>query len=539
MSFRGLRADLHNNQAPSDKQCYPAALAEWTPALMRRPRLDGGMDLDQIPRQSMIRNVEESALDSSRMAKPASNRPASNPIASLILFAVVILAPLPFGSVDPLPIVAWCMALGIALSAASLRALDARHFLVIAGVAIVVVAYLLVLHEQVAVQPFFTVSLPDPVWRAAADALGAPLAPSVSMVRDQPIFALAAVLCMLVSFIVCVDRKRAHQLLYVVAWSGSAYAVYGIAAFLIDPTKVLWMTKQAYFTVLTSTFINRNTAAVYFGSCAIIWLLILVDRVRQHLPAGAGLSLAILSRSIQTLRRGAWIGFLAFFLCLVAMFLTGSRAGVLLSLLVGAAALCRFAWKAIRFSWSSLGMLTAGVGALFVIIQLLGAGVVGRLDNEGLASGGRLETYRSTLAVIRDHPWLGTGLGTFAWSYPAYRSSNLTSWGVWDRAHSTPLEIASDMGLPLAGLVVTAWAGVFAVLAFGLRTRKRDQIIMVAALATASLGILHSLMDFSLQVPGFAIVVFALVGAGLAQSFRMIPSPVSAIDAQPTASKLA
>jgi O-antigen ligase len=538
----GLRADLHNNQAPSDKQCYPA-LAEWTPALMRRPPLDGGMDLDQVPRQSMIRNAEESALDSSRVAKPASNRPASNPIASLILFVVVILAPLPFGSVDPLPIVAWCTALGIALSAASLHALDARHFLVIAGVAIVVVAYLLVLHEQVAVQPFFTVSRSDPVWRAAADALGAPLAPSVSMVRDQPIFALgaplAAVLCLLVSFIVCVDRKRAHQLLYVVAWSGSAYAVYGIAAFLIDPTKVLWMTKQAYFTVLTSTFINRNTAAVYFGSCAIIWLLILADGVRQHLPAGANVSFAILSRSIQTLRRDAWIGFLAFFLCLVAMFLTGSRAGVLLSLLVGASVFSRMAWKAVRSSWNSLGMLTAGVGALFVIIQLLGAGVVGRLDNEGLASGGRLETYRSTLGMIRDHPWLGTGLGTFAWSYPTYRSSNLTSWGVWDRAHNTPLEIASDMGLPLAGLVVTAWAGVFAVLAFGLWTRKRDQIIVVAALATASLGILHSLIDFSLQIPGFAIVVFALVGAGLAQSFRIIPSPVSAIDAQPTVSKLA
>jgi O-antigen ligase len=122
--------------------------------------------------------------------------------------------------------------------------------------------------------------------------------------------------------------------------------------------------------------------------------------------------------------------------------------------------------------------------------------------------------------MIRDHPWLGTGLGTFAWSYPAYRSSDLTSWGIWDRAHSTPLEIASDMGLPLATVVIAGWVADFAVLGYGLWTRNRDQIIMVAALATASLGILHSLIDFSLQIPGFALVVFALVGAGLAQSFR-------------------
>jgi hypothetical protein len=29
----------------------------------------------------------------------------------------------------------------------------------------------------------------------------------------------------------------------------------------------------------------------------------------------------------------------------------------------------------------------------------------------------------------------------------------------------------------------------------------------------------HSVIDFSLQIPGYAIVVFSLVGAGLAQSF--------------------
>jgi O-antigen ligase len=481
------------------------------------------MDLEQRMRQSPDRDAEESGLGQSRAAKAASNR-----IAAFVLFAVVILAPLPFGSVDPLPILAWCIALGIALCMASLRGLDGRHLLVVAGVAGIIGAYLLVLHEQLAVLPFFAVSLPDPVWREAADALGTNTPPAVSMVRDLPLFALgaplAAVLCLLVSFAVCVERKRAHQLLHVVAWSGSAYALYGILAFLVDPTKVLWMTKQAYFSVLTSTFINRNTAAVYFGCCAIIWLLILVERVRQRLPPGATISLALISRSIQSLRHGAWIGFLAFFLCLVAMFLTGSRAGALLSLLVGAGALSRLAWRTIRFGWKSIGVLAAAAGALFIIVQLLGAGVVGRLDNEGLASGGRLETYHSTLTMIGDHPWLGTGLGSFAWSYPAYRSSDLTARGTWDRAHSTPLEIASDMGLPLAGMVVAGWAGAFAVLAFGLWTRKRDHIILVAALAVASLGILHSMIDFSLQIPGFAIVVFAIVGAGLAQSFRLPPS---------------
>ena len=54
----------------------------------------------------------------------------------------------------------------------------------------------------------------------------------------------------------------------------------------------------------------------------------------------------------------------------------------------------------------------------------------------------------------------------------------------------------------------------------GVRVRQRDLIVPVGALSVAMVALLHSLIDFSLQIPGFAVVVFALVGAGLAQSFK-------------------
>ena len=31
---------------------------------------------------------------------------------------------------------------------------------------------------------------------------------------------------------------------------------------------------------------NRNTAAVYFGSCAILWLLLVLQKIRHRLPSG-------------------------------------------------------------------------------------------------------------------------------------------------------------------------------------------------------------------------------------------------------------
>jgi O-antigen ligase len=104
--------------------------------------------------------------------------------------------------------------------------------------------------------------------------------------------------------------------------------------------------------------------------------------------------------------------------------------------------------------------------------------------------------------------------------------------GVWDKAHNTLLEIAADMGVPLAGLVGVLWIVIFAVLFRGALVRKRGLITPVAALAVASLAVLHSLIDFSLQIPGYAIVALSLIGAGLAQSFtenrsQNEPAPLS------------
>jgi hypothetical protein len=77
------------------------------------------------------------------------------------------------------------------------------------------------------------------------------------------------------------------------------------------------------------------------------------------------------------------------------------------------------------------------------------------------------------------------------------------------------------MGIPIATLVVVAWIVVFAVLIRGALIRRRDLVIPVAALAVAILAVLHSLIDFTLQIPGYAIVAMALIGTGLAQSLAV------------------
>jgi O-antigen ligase len=444
-------------------------------------------------------------------------------IASWLLFTIVALAPLPFGSDEPATIAFWCIVLGICLVFAPVRALGAGQ-LALAGLAgVVVAAYAFVLHEQLADQPWLAAAAPDPIWHKAEAALGVPLQVSVSIARNQPWFELGRPLvCMLAiacGFLVGADRARARQLLKVIAWSGVAYAVYGVFAHLFDPTHILWRDKEAYLAYVTGTFINRNTAGAYFGSCTVVWSLLLWERVRLHMPRGPLDWRAMPGRVFRATPRRIVIAFAMLFVCLAAMFMTGSRGAVVLSLLALIVAFTAFFRRDLPSRTGVLTALAGGGAVALLILQLMGAGVNARFDIQGAADEGRLETYKSTLRMIVDHPWLGTGQGTFAYAFPAYRSSNVTMWGVWDIAHNTLLEIASDMGVPIATLVVVAWIVVFCVLFRGVWL-CRDLIVPAAAFSVAVLAVLHSLIDFTLQIPGYSIVALALIGAGLAQSAK-------------------
>jgi O-antigen ligase len=404
---------------------------------------------------------------------------------------------------------------------ASQRGLRREHIPLLGLGVVVILAYILVLHEQLAEHPW--IASPHQLWQEAARTLGISITPSVSIARNEPFFTLGAplsnMLAIICSFIVCMDRIRARQLILVIAWSGVAYALYGMAAYLIDPTHLLWLEKRAYRDVLTSTFVNRNTAAVYFGSCAVLWLLIFSHELRRCLPPGKILWRSVPRWLLLQMPRPMVISCSMLLVCVAAMLMTASRAGVVISLAGLVLAFACFFFRDLPRRGGVAAALVIGGFISLVVLQILGSNISGRFEVQGLSDPARLETYRSTLRMIADHPWFGTGLGTFVWSFPAYRSANASMWGIWDKAHNTPLELASDLGLPLACLIAFAWLIVLAVLIRGVLIRRRDLIVPVGALTVAIIGLTHSLIDFSLQIPGYAIVVFALVGAGLAQSF--------------------
>lgn len=439
-----------------------------------------------------------------------------NRVSAYILFFAIAVAPLPFGSRDATTVAAWCFVLGLGLIFASSGGLRKSHLALLAGVGVIVACYGFVLHEQLSDHPWIAPF--NPIWAKTAELLGRPVQPSVSIIRGEPFYALgpalANVLALLLGLVVGANDERARQALLVMGWSGVGYAIYGFSKIAEGP--------------LNATFVNRNTAATYFGSCAAVWLVLLMATFRGRLPAGPIKWKEILQHigdesskeGKSSKERELAIRLCMLFVCLAAMFMTASRAGVIFSLFGMVIAFIVFFRRDLpRRSGLVLALVGAGL-VTWVLLQLMGGRVEERIDSGGLVDQGRLAAYQSTLRIIADYPWFGTGWGTFAAIFPAYRSGNVSIWGVWDIAHSTPLELAAELGVPLASLVAAAWVVCILVLFRGTRRSRRETVAPLAALAVALIANLHSAVDFSLQVPGYAIVAFAVVGVGLGQSFQ-------------------
>ena len=82
-----------------------------------------------------------------------------------------------------------------------------------------------------------------------------------------------------------------------------------------------------------------------------------------------------------------------------------------------------------------------------IVLAVAGGQLTHQIDTRGVYDVGRANAWRSALSIVHDYPWLFTGLGTFASVFSGYRNRAGGVWGVWDHAHSTPLELLVEMGV--------------------------------------------------------------------------------------------
>lgn len=159
------------------------------------------------------------------------------------------------------------------------------------------------------------------------------------------------------------------------------------------------------------------------------------DPVETH-PAWRTLQLALLSGG------------------LFASFLISSRGGMLALLAMAGLLLwqARSLPHARRHYWLLLAVFAAAFAAAHY--ATMGLNVVQRLAStvtEGDAP--RIMLLKSALSMIADHPWLGTGIGSFQLLYAQYRAADETgSAGAW--VHNDYLQFWQEAGLPMFLLLI-------------------------------------------------------------------------------------
>ena len=160
----------------------------------------------------------------------------------------------------------------------------------------------------------------------------------------------------------------------------------------------------------------------------------------------------------------------------------------------------------------------SGAIAWILLATVIGLGVAigvetllerfGELD-ENLA---RIDVYKDTLRLIGDNLMLGVGPGMYVWRFRPYQT--IDGGRLYDHAHNDYLESAAEWGAPIA---LAVWAFVFwrflhTSRRFLVSRSTRRQGLALGCAAAIFSVLLHSLVDFSLQLPALLMLFATVLG---------------------------
>jgi len=268
---------------------------------------------------------------------------------------------------------------------------------------------------------------------------------------------------------------------------GSLYAFYALAQALTSEGKFYWFYTPRFHGSLFGSYVNRDH---YAGLMEMLVPFPLVVSMGHLLQGG----------------KRALVAFAAVLMA-STIFICGSRGGML-----------AFAFEVAVFGALALYQrrnLRVAIGLLALCILVLGllvfvgkGQVLNRLGD--LGPGIRWDITKDCLRMFSHRPVLGWGLGTFPTVYPQFRTfyTNLFV----NEAHNDYAQLLVETGL--LGFVVMLWFLVF-LYRYGLPTSRRwefrwDGAVSVAALLGCTGILLHSFVDFNLQIPANAAIFYTL-----------------------------
>ena len=310
------------------------------------------------------------------------------------------------------------------------------------------------------------------------------------------------------------SRPRIHNLARALVYSALVYSIYAVLMHLGDAQEEWFGTFIRHGDSAKGTFVNRNHFAGY---------------LEMTLAIGIGLLIAGLSDR----RADSWKKFVAHLiewilspkmvlrlsLCVlvIALTTTHSRMGntaffssLLIAGLIGIALSKHATRNTVVLLASLVAIDLLIVGSWFGVEKL-----AKRLEETTIQDvQEREEPARYTLPLIRDYAPFGAGPGSFYVTFPKYRPEKITVF--FDHAHNDYAQFAAEagyIGLGLLGLVVLLSLAA----AIVAQWQRRDPLMRgmsFACIMGVTAILIHSWVDFNLQIPSNAMYFVVLLALG-------------------------
>jgi O-antigen ligase len=291
------------------------------------------------------------------------------------------------------------------------------------------------------------------------------------------------------------QQSQVEAAAWLVSGYGAALAIFALIQSFASNGKLYWLRKPSAGGWIYGPYVNHNHYA------GLMEMLIPIPLVVALVP------------SVPMARRGA--AGVAAALMASTVFLSGSRGGMValaVEMVILAGVLAR------RGKGRKLGLvLGAFVVLVVVLLTWLGGGELTtrlasmRPDAHPDVSGTmRLNIDRDAVKMFTSKPVLGWGLGVFPTIYPQYRSF-YTSLFV-NQAHNDYLQLLVEMGA--LGFAAMLWfIGISyyrGIRKMGNWSRDPNGAVALAALLGITGILVHSWLDFNLQIPANAAFFYVL-----------------------------